>query len=416
MAIKGTLAFPGDKSISHRALMLASLAKGVSRIHNLSPGLDVSATKECLTACGIDFTQHADGMWTVHPNPLSDPLQPLDCRNSGTTTRLLLGLLAGQEIAATFTGDASLSQRPMKRVLKPLSEMGLHYKSQRDHLPVTIKKSPLKGIQYSPPVASAQVKSALLLAGLGAHGKTTVTETIPTRDHTEIMLRELGASITAHDHSISVAPLAGPLENFQLTVPGDPSSAAFFTAAAILVPESELTLKNVLLNPTRLGFYQALKSMGANIEFDHSRSQLGEPCGDLIVRYHSLQGITIKPETIPRLIDELPILSVIATQAEGTTHVEGAGELRVKESDRIDSICKNLTQMGAHITEHEDGFTIKGPTPLRGARIETSGDHRIAMAFSIAGLIASGTTTLDDTQCIAVSFPHFDTYLQSVTT
>jgi len=213
-----------------------------------------------------------------------------------------------------------------------------------------------------------------------------------------------------------VAPLAGPLENFQLTVPGDPSSAAFITAAAILVPESELTLKNLLLNPTRLGFYQVLKSMGANIEFDYSRIQLGEPYGDLIVRHHSLQGITIKPETIPGLIDELPILSVIATQAEGTTHVQGAGELRVKESDRIDTICKNLSQMGAHITEHEDGFTIKGPTPLRGARIETSGDHRIAMAFSIAGLIASGTTTLDDPRCIAVSFPHFDTYLQSVTT
>jgi len=416
MAIKGTLAFPGDKSISHRALMLAGLAKGASRIHNLSSGLDVLATKDCLDACGIDFAQHTDGTWTVHPNPLSDPAQPLDCRNSGTTTRLLLGLLGGQGIGATFTGDASLSQRPMKRVLKPLSKMGLHYKSKQDRLPVTIKKSRLKGIQYSPPVASAQAKSALLLAGLGARGQTTVTETIPTRDHTEIMLQELGASITTHNHSVTLAPQTGPLENFQCTVPGDPSSAAFFTAATLLVPDSELTLKHLLLNPTRLGFYRALKSMGAQMEFDYSRSQLGELCGDLIVRHRPLQGITIPPETVPELIDELPILAVIATQADGTTRVLGAGELRVKESDRITAICENLTQMGARITEHEDGFTIKGPTPLQGARIKTYRDHRIAMAFSIAGLIASGTTILDDTRCISVSFPHFDSYLQSVTT
>ncbi|MFQ6612571.1 MAG: 3-phosphoshikimate 1-carboxyvinyltransferase [Fidelibacterota bacterium] len=416
MAVKGTLAFSGDKSISHRALMLASLAKGKSDIFNLSTGLDVTATQNCLVACGIEFSQNADKTITVFPHPFKSPRQTLDCQNSGTTTRLLLGLLAGQGIQATFKGDTSLSQRPMKRILEPLSKMGLRFENNKYHLPITIGKSQLKGIYYSLPVASAQVKSSLLLAGLGATGTTTISEDILTRNHTEIMLRELGATININGNSISVEPLNLPLTNFQLNVPGDPSSAAFLAAATVISPHSELTLKNLLLNPTRIEFFNTLKTMGAQIEFDNLNHQMGEKTGDVIITPGNLRGISINSGEIPGLIDELPILAITATQAEGETVVRGAQELRKKESDRISAICNNLKRMGANITELEDGFIITGPTPLRGLKIQTFGDHRIAMAFTIAGLISNGPVILDNPNCMSVSFPQFRSYLKTVVT
>ena len=406
MGIKGEITFPGDKSISHRSLMFAALADGESRISNLSTGADVQSTRNCLEACGIAIRDDGDHV-IVTGGLFSDPTQPLDCGNSGTTVRLLLGLLAGQGVNATFVGDDSLSSRPMNRILNPLSQMGMKSECNNGELPITIYKSELSEIKYKSPVASAQVKSAVLLAGLGASGNTSFTEPILSRDHTEKMLLGLGANLSINGLTTTISQLSSPLSSFELSVPGDPSTAAFFAAAAALIPNSEIILNRVLRNPTRIGFYGALQKMGAGMDCLEQWEEAGETIGKLKVFQQPLNAITITKDDVPGLVDELPILAILATQAKGKTEVRGAEELRVKECDRIHAVCKNLKNMGAEIEELEDGFIIKGPTPLKGARIETFHDHRIAMAFTIAGLVSDGDVVLDHPECASISYPEF---------
>ena len=406
MAIKGKITFPGDKSISHRALMFAALADGESRISNLSTGADVQSTRACLEACGIQIRDDGNDV-IVTGGQFSDPDHPLDCGNSGTTTRLLLGLLAGQGINATLIGDASLSSRPMNRILNPLSQMGLKCESNNGKLSITIHKSDLIGIDYHSPVASAQVKSAVLYAGLGAVGNTIVTEPILSRDHTEKMLQGLGAKLSSDGLSSTIFPLTSPLSNFNLSVPGDPSTAAFFAATAAIVPESEIILNGILRNPTRIGFYSALQKMGAGMDCLDTWEEAGETIGKLKVFHQPLNSITITKDDVPGLIDELPIIAILATQANGKSEICGAEELRVKECDRILAVCKYLNKMGAEIEELQDGFIIKGPTQLKGAELETFHDHRIAMAFTIAGFVSDGDVVLDHPECASVSFPEF---------
>ncbi|MEC9457325.1 MAG: 3-phosphoshikimate 1-carboxyvinyltransferase [Candidatus Neomarinimicrobiota bacterium] len=406
MGIKGTLKLPGDKSISHRALMFAALADGESRISDLSTGTDVHSTRKCLEACGIDIRDDGDDA-IVKGSLFSNPAEPLDCGNSGTTIRLLLGLLAGQGINATFIGDESLSARPMNRILDPLSQMGLKCENNDGKLPVTIYQSNLNSIEYDSPIASAQVKSAILLAGLGASGVTTVIEPVLSRDHTETMLQGLGADFSFNGLTATVSPLISPLESFKLSVPGDSSTGAFFAAAAAMIPGSSIIIDRILWNPTRIGFYSTLYQMGAGVDCLDQWDEAGERIGKLNVFYQSLKGVHITKEDIPGLIDELPIIAILATQAEGKTEVSGAGELRVKECDRIHAICSNLERMGADIEESQDGFIIHGPKQLNGAEIETFHDHRIAMAFTIAGLVANGEVMLDYPECASISFPEF---------
>ncbi len=406
MGIKGEITFPGDKSISHRSLMFAALADGESRISNLSTGADVQSTRNCLEACGIAIRDDGDHV-IVTGGLFSDPTQPLYCENSGTTVRLLLGLLAGQGVNATFVGDDSLSSRPMNRILNPLSQMGLKSECNNGKLPITIYKSELSEIKYKSPVASAQVKSAVLLAGLGASRNTSFTEPILSRDHTEKMLLGLGANLSINGLTTTISQLSSPLSSFELSVPGDPSTAAFFAAGSTIVPNSEIILNRVLRNPTRIGFYGALQKMGAGMDCLEQWEEAGETIGKLKVFQQPLNAITITKDDVPGLVDELPILAILATQAKGKTEVRGAEELRVKECDRIHAVCKNLKNMGADIEELDDGFIIKGPTPLKGARIETFHDHRIAMAFTIAGLVSDGDVVLDHPECASISYPEF---------
>ena len=406
MAIKGEIIFPGDKSISHRALMFAALANGESRISNLSTGVDVKSTRNCLEACGIEIGNEGNEV-VVNGGKFSDPTRPLDCGNSGTTTRLLLGLLAGQGINATFVGDESLSSRPMNRILDPLFQMGLKCESHDGKLPITIQNSDLNGIQYESPVASAQVKSAILLAGLGASGKTSVKEPILSRDHTEKMIDGLGVDISIKGLTATVSNLSTPFSSFQFSVPGDPSTAAFFAASAALVPNSEIVLNRVLANPTRIGFFAALEKMGVGIEWLDQWDEAGERIRNIKIFHQALNSTPITIDNIPGLIDEIPVIAILATQVEGKMEIRGAEELRIKECDRIHAICKNLKTMGADIQELDDGFIINGPTPLYGAKIETFHDHRIAMAFAIAGLVAHGKMVLDHPECASISYPEF---------
>tara|TARA_Y100000590_G_scaffold460451_2_gene619769 strand:+ start:620 stop:1864 length:1245 start_codon:yes stop_codon:yes gene_type:complete len=412
MAIRGQINFPGDKSISHRALMLAALCKGKSRISNLSTGEDIRSTRRCLDACGIAIHDKADGV-TVHGGSFSDPPSPLNCGNSGTTARMLLGLLAGKGINATVVGDNSLTSRPMERVMTPLEKMGLKTERNNETLPVKIKKSQLSGIEYHLPVPSAQVKSAVILAGLGVQSETSVRESIPTRNHTELMLQALNADISIHGDTITVSG-GKPLSRFAMKIPGDPSTAAFFAAAAAVVPKSRIMLRGISLNPTRTGFFSTLQQMGGNIEYFERSKMSGETVGDFEIRSTALRSVQLNRHEIPRLIDEIPALAVVATQANGVTEIRGASELRFKECDRIEAICCNLKNMGVQIEEFEDGFAIEGPCHLKGTAIKTFGDHRIAMAFSIAGLIAEGETKLDDRDCTAVSFPGFFAALEGI--
>ena len=406
MAIKGEIIFPGDKSISHRALMFAALANGESRISNLSTGVDVNSTRNCLEACGIEMGNEGNEV-VVNGGKFSDPTRPLDCGNSGTTTRLLLGLLAGQGINATFVGDESLSSRPMNRILDPLFQMGLKCESHDGKLPITIQNSDLNGIQYESPVASAQVKSAILLAGLGASGKTSVKEPILSRDHTEKMINGLGVDISIKGLTATVSNLSTPFSSFQFSVPGDPSTAAFFAASAALVPNSEIVLNRILANPTRIGFFAALEKMGVGIEWLDQWDEAGERIRNIKIFHQALNSTPITIDNIPGLIDEIPVIAILATQVEGKMEIRGAEELRIKECDRIHAICKNLKTMGADIQELDDGFIINGPTPLYGAKIETFHDHRIAMAFAIAGLVAHGKMVLDHPECASISYPEF---------
>lgn len=411
MSLIGTLTFPGDKSISHRAFMLAALAEGTSIIKNSAMGKDVLSTIHCLRDSGVNI-ESIDKDETHVSGHLTLPDRDLYCGNSGTSARLLTGLLAGQGISARLTGDESLIRRPMNRIIVPLTEMNARIESHDGHLPYKINGNSLRGIKYRIPVASAQVKSCLLLAGLGADGNTELEEIAPTRDHTEIMLKELNVNISTSADK-NVITLAGPckkLPNFSINIPGDSSSAAFFAAAGC-VKDSEILLKDILLNPRRLGFYRTLQRMGARLEVMERQKQFGELTGDIRVRPGPLRGIHLTADEIPGIIDELPLLAVLATQAEGKTVVNGAAELRVKESDRISAICSNLKNMGADIEEFSDGFSVVGPTRLKGCKIQTYHDHRIAMAFTIAGLFCDESIILDDQECISISFPEFFTLM-----
>ncbi len=412
MPIRGKLTFAGDKSLSHRALMLAALAEGESTIRNLSVGQDVESTRRCLAACGIELHKNGNTV-VVTGGKLQSPSQPLDCGNSGTSVRLLMGLLAGQGIYAEFTGDASLNSRPMNRIITPLTQMGARLEANDGKLPVQLKSAALKGIEYTLPMASAQVKSAVLLAGLGASGTTTVIEPVATRDHTELMLANLGADLHKSGDRITVSRLTKSLNNFNITLPGDPSTAAFFAAAAAGIPGSHLRLENVLLNERRIGFFRVLEKMGGGVKYIEKEMVLGERVGNIEVEYRSLKGAIVIPREVPGMIDELPLLAVLATQAEGRTEVHGATELRVKESDRIKAINVNLTRMGVRFEEFSDGFAVAGQAELQAAEIKTYGDHRIAMAFTIAGLFG-GPVQLDDPGCAAISAPEFFNQLKSV--
>ena len=412
MRIKGEISLPGDKSISHRALMFASLTDGVCVIHNISTGEDVESTRNCLAECGIQSVKSGNTV-RIKGGVFSNPDKPLNCGNSGTTIRLLAGLLAGKRITAEFTGDDSLSKRPMNRIIAPLIEMGVIIESNNGHIPFTIKPRDLNGISFVPSVASAQVKSCIMLAGLGAIGQTVIDENVKTRDHSEIILKELGAPVSSNG-TISINPLSRPLQPFEITVPGDPSSAAFFAAAAALIPNSSITIKNVLANPTRIGFFQVLKKMGGGVEWQNMRKECGESVGDVHVFWEPLNGIDITSELVPSVIDELPIIAVLATQADGPTTVSGAEELRMKECDRIRAVCENLLAMGGEVIEKKDGFIINQCNTLYNTNIKTYGDHRIAMSFTVAGLLTDAGNILDDEDCINISFPEFHKVLTQV--
>lgn len=423
---------PGDKSISHRAIMLGALAVGETRISGLLEGEDVLATAAAMRAMGASVERNTDGdgnpTWRVNGvgvGGLLQPAAPLDMGNSGTSTRLLMGLVASHAISATFTGDASLSKRPMGRVIEPLSKIGAEFEaSEGGTLPLTLRGlCPAIPIHYRLPVASAQVKSAVLLAGLNIAGTTTVIEPVPTRDHSERMLRGFGADLTVEviggDRVITLRGEAD-LKPQDIVVPGDPSSAAFFVVAALLVPGSDLIIENVGLNPTRAGLFQVLRDMGGQIEELDAREVGGEPVADLRVRHSALTGVEIDPALAPSMIDEFPVLFVAAALAQGTTTTGGLDELRVKESDRLTVMAEALTGAGARVEEHVDGLVIHGTGggALRGtanARVKTHLDHRIAMSMAIAGLVSRDGVEVDDTAPIATSFPTFHALLEQAT-
>ena len=425
--LRGTVRVPGDKSISHRALMLGALAVGKTTVRGLLEGEDVLATAAAMRAMGADIERRPDGEWRIHGvgvGGLMQPRQALDMGNSGTSTRLLMGLVASHPIVATFVGDASLSRRPMGRVIDPLSQMGADFTaSPGGTLPLMVRGlAPAVPIEYRLPVASAQVKSAVLLAGLNAPGITTVFEPIPTRDHSERMLRGFGAELTVEEtREGRVIRLVGEAELLPQTidVPGDPSSAAFFIVAALLVPGSELTIENVGLNPTRAGLVHVLRAMGGSIAETNPREVGGEPVADLVVRHSPLTGIEVDPAIAASMIDEFPILFVAAAVAQGRTTTSGLDELRVKESDRLATMAAALTAAGARVQETSDGLIIDGTggEALRGsanARIKTRLDHRIAMSMAVAGLASRDGVEIDDTRPIATSFPEFETLLDGL--
>ena len=409
-SLRGSLTVPGDKSISHRAVMLGALAEGDTRIRGFLKGADCLSTISCFRQMGINIEEkgpeiivHGKGL-----HGLSAPEGLLDVGNSGTTIRLISGILAGQPFESVLSGDASLNRRPMKRIMDPLKEMGTEITSLGGNgcAPLRIKGGHTKAIQYRSPVASAQVKSCILLAGLYADGKTSVKEPALSRDHTERMLRAFGVHVESEGNTCTVTPPAS-LHARDITVPGDISSAAYFIAAALLVPDSELVIRNVGINPSRDGILTVCRSMNADIETENVRLEGGEPVADLRVRTSRLKGTVIEGSLIPTLIDEIPVIALMASLAEGTTIIRDAGELKVKESDRIELVSKGLKAMGADVEATEDGFIIRGGHSLKGAAIDCRQDHRIAMTFSVAGLLAEGETVIGDSDCVVISYPDF---------
>jgi 3-phosphoshikimate 1-carboxyvinyltransferase len=422
LSLTGRIRVPGDKSISHRALMLGAIASGETTIEGLLLGEDPRSTAKCFSLMGAQISELNAERVTVRGvgiGQLEEPIEVLDAGNSGTTMRLMLGILAshpGRFFAVT--GDSSLRSRPMSRVIKPLQQMGAQICGRRANslAPLAVLGQQLKGIHYHSPIASAQVKSCILLAGLMAQGETTVTEPALSRDHSERMLRAFGAQLTVDPETCSVT-VTGPaqLQGQNVIVPGDISSAAFWLVAAAIVPGSELVVENVGVNPTRTGILEALEMMGADIQLQNQRLAAGEPVADILVRNSAqLRGCTIAGDLIPRLIDEIPILAVAATFASGTTIIRDAAELRVKESDRLAVTAAELNRMGAQITELPDGLEITGGTPLTGTDVDSYTDHRIAMSLAIAALNAIGTTTIHRAEAAAISYPDFTATLQQV--
>ena len=405
--LRGTVEIPADKSISHRAVMFSSLAKGRSLIKNFSSGADPHSTLDVFSKLGIkhNFIDEKT-LEIVSDGELKVPAGELDCGNSGTTMRLMSGILAGQNFDSVLIGDESLSKRPMRRVIEPISLMGGEIQSVDVHAPLKIVGRPLHGIDYVSKIASAQVKSCVLLAGLFADGITSVTEPYISRNHTELMLKYLGADLTVEGKKVSVR--GSKLEAKEIDICGDISSAAFFIVAGLIVPESDIILKNVGLNPTRTGILDVVRDMGGNIEILDKREAAGEISGDLRIRYSALKACEISGEIIPRLIDELPVIAVLATQAQGQTVIKDAGDLRNKESDRIAAIARELKKIGAQIEETPDGFIINGKTLLEGgAEVETYHDHRLAMSLYVAGLVARKEILIKDFQWVDISFPEF---------
>ena len=406
VSLNGSITVPGDKSISHRAVMLGALAEGTTHIKGFLPGADCISTINCFRSMGIEIQSNGD-IIEVHGKGLYGLKQPekmLYTGNSGTTTRLLCGILSGQNFDSSVTGDASICRRPMKRVTEPLSEMGA--KIDGEYCPLFIKGSKLHGMEYNMKVASAQVKTAIILAALYADGETIIHETEKSRDHTERMLSAMGADISVNGTAIRVAP-AKKLYSQDICVPGDISSAAFFMTAAAIMPDSCVRIKNAGINPTRTGIIDVFKSMGANISIENVRTESGEETADIVVSSSSLKGTVIEGELIPRLIDELPIIAVAAVFAEGTTVIKDAEELKVKESNRISAIVGEFSKCGADITETADGMIIKGGKPIVGADFVTRGDHRMAMSLAVLAQLADGKSTIDDADCISVSYPNF---------
>lgn len=420
-SLKGRIQVPGDKSISHRALMLGAIAEGETIIQGLLLGEDPRSTAACFRALGAEISTLNTQQVRVRGVGLGNLLEPkdvLDAGNSGTTLRLMLGLLASQpERFFVVTGDGSLRSRPMSRVVNPLQQMGAEIWGRRANslAPLAVRGQALRPIHYHSPIASAQVKSCILLAGLTTEGQTTVTEPALSRDHSERMLRAFGAEVTVDPETHSVT-VTGPakLVGQSVVVPGDISSAAFWLVAGAIVPGSDLTIENVGINPTRTGILEALEAMGADITQENPRSVAGEPVADLRVRSSSLQACKIAGDQIPRLIDEIPILVVAAAFASGTTVIRDAAELRVKESDRIAAIASQLNQMGARVTELPDGLEIVGGTPLKGNEVDSFTDHRIAMSLAIAALNATGTTTIHRAEAATISYPNFIPTLQQI--
>lgn len=414
------LTVPGDKSISHRSVMFAGLCSGTTIIENFLPSDDCLCSLNAMKALGAEaeiLETTEDGKPTKlavtgHGMKLAKPGGPIDCGNSGTTMRLMSGILAGQDFASTLFGDESLSKRPMKRVADPLSLLGASMKGQGDKIcaPITILGKKLRPISYQLPVASAQVKSAILLAGLQASGKTSVVEPVPTRDHTERLLAHFHVKTVRDGSTVSIYGGQKP-DPENLYVPGDISSAAFWLVAAAATPGAQLTIKNVGLNPTRTGILNVLVRMGAQIS-DYVEQSEGEPRGNIVIHGGELNATVIGGQEIPNVIDELPILAVAAALARGQTVIKDARELRVKETDRIAAVAQNLRLMGVHVDEFEDGMEIFGGSPLKGAELTSFGDHRIAMAFAIAGLFAEGVTEIENTECIATSYPNFVEHLE----
>ncbi len=414
--VEGEVTPPGDKSISHRALMISALAEGDSRIENLCGGADITSTIDCLRGLGVAIEEQ-DRVVTVQGaglHGLTRPEKTLDVGNSGTTIRLLSGILAGQDFTTKITGDESIRTRPMSRIARPLQEMGAQVSAHKDEFaPLTISGGNLRAIDYHVPVASAQVKSCILLAGLYAPGRTTVHELTTTRDHTELMLARLGAPVQKKGTQASVDGVA-QLTARDTFIPGDLSGAAFFIAAALMVPGSSLVIKNVGINPTRRAFFELLCDMGANVDLVNVRALGNEMMADVFVRHGAFSKIELDGRIVPQIIDEIPILAVMATQAEGRTEIRDADELRNKESDRLRSVAFNLQRMGAKVVERPDGLVIDGPVQLKAAEIETFGDHRIAMAFSVAALVAEGVSRIKDAERAQVSYPGFFETLEQV--
>lgn len=414
--LHGKLTIPGDKSISHRAVMFGALAQGTTRITHFLEGADCLSTISCFQAMGIHIQKNKDEVLVEGKglHGLQAPLDILDVGNSGTTTRLISGILAGQDFTSRLTGDASICQRPMGRIITPLSLMGAQITSQNQNgcAPLTIQGGHLHGIHYQSPVASAQVKSCVLLAGMYADAPTSVTEPVLSRNHTELMLNYFGAQVTSKGTTASILPQPD-LKARDITVPGDISSAAYFIAAGLLVPGSEILLCNVGINPTRDGLLRVCQAMGGDITLLNVRND-GEPTADLLIRSSSLHGTEIKGEIIPTLIDEIPMIAVMAAFAEGTTVIRDAAELKVKESDRIQVMTDNLTRMGADVEALPDGMIIHGGKPLHGATIDSHKDHRIAMSFAVAGGICEGSLTITNGECVNISYPEFYTDLYSL--
>jgi 3-phosphoshikimate 1-carboxyvinyltransferase len=417
--VAGELRVPGDKSIAHRALMLASLADGESVVQGVPEGDDVRATVACLRGLGVQVsaTTSAGGsgrVYRISPNRFATPHGDLDCANSGTTMRLLLGLLAGSRVSATLDGDASLRRRPMARVIEPLRRMGARIDANDGHAPLAVRGTRLQGRQHSLTPASAQVKSAVLLAGLAASGPTTIVEPVRTRDHSERLLQAMGADLTRRGSTIDLRPSHRPLRPLHLTIPGDFSSAAFWMAAAAMRPDWSITIRGVGLNPSRIAFANLLSKMGAEVQIDLSADR-PEPWGSLRVVGKKLKAIDLEADDVVAAIDEIPALLAVATQADGVTSISGAAELRVKESDRLAAMAAGLARMGAQLEERSDGISIRGCVPLKGASVDSQGDHRIAMALAIAALTATTSSTIEGADSVAVSYPGFFDHLRDVT-